>query len=212
MTPCQPVLDYSNEERVIPTVHPISPNLLGLKNWVQEFRWPRIFDRDWIWGGVSFTAKQERYRGGWAWLCRWLWWRGNHSPRFFCVIEKSETVFCYGRYPAFENVIKVIFSELRTGDGGGTFIWLLWLSDQHLSPPYNILVFFGQNRTDIVSTRTQNKDFGMGWDQVWHFYPDVIPSLPSQSLTLFWKWKRGVTGCSVNYRTFRVLKSWNNEL
>ena len=43
----------------------------------------------------------------------------------FCVIEKSETVFCYGRYPAFENVIKVIFSELRTGDGGGTFIWLL---------------------------------------------------------------------------------------
>ena len=209
MTPCQPVLDYSNEERVIPTVHPFSPNLLGLKNWGQEFRWPGIFDRDWIWGGVSFTAKQERYRGGWAWLCQWLWWRGNHSPRFFCVIEKSETVFCYGRYPAFENVIKVHFSELR-GDGGGTFIWLLWLSDQHLSPPYNILVFFGQNRTDIVSTRTQNKDFGMGWDQVWHFYPDVIPSLPS--LTLFWKWKRGVTGGSVNYRTFRVLKSWNNEL
>ena len=37
------------------------------------------------------------------------------------MIEKSETVFCYGRYPAFENVIKVIFSELRTGDGGGDF-------------------------------------------------------------------------------------------
>ena len=41
------------------------------------------------------------------------------------MIEKSETVFCYGRYPAFENVIKVIFSELRTGDGGGDFYMAL---------------------------------------------------------------------------------------
>ena len=211
MTPCQPVLDYSNEERVIPTVHPISPNLLGLKNWGQEFRWPGIFDRDWIWGGVSFTAKQERYRGGWAWLCQWLWWRGNHSPRFFCVIEKSETVFCYGRYPAFENVIKVIFSELRTGDGGGTFIWLLWLSDQHLSPPYNILVFFGQNRTDIVP---EHKIKTLEWVETkcGTFILMWFPRCHPNPLTLFWKWKRGVTGGSVNYRTFRFLKSWNNEL
>ena len=40
------------------------------------------------------------------------------------MIEKSETVFCYGRYPAFENVIKVHFSELR-GDGGGDFYMAL---------------------------------------------------------------------------------------